>query len=251
MDSISTGQARKILGCTNQTVRNLIKDGVIEAIQGEDGRFAVNPESVNDYKRERGQNPVGNFHKAKSESAKQNNFAKKGRSAGVAFGEMVLNEWGPRPGVDQLYSLAVHSAHPVDDFDLETWIKAPDAVVKMIDTTPVFVLPVNGWEHLEDVYYGFSPYMNYSVDEALDYCHNRARWWWAVRSGGKIVARSEHANNVPGIDEWLGRLRAEEQLAYEKANPPLNWRHWLHAAPDLLEVLKLFRGDAGGNSVEE
>jgi excisionase family DNA binding protein len=53
-DTISTTEARKRLGCTSQTIRNLIKGGKLEAVQLENGRFMINLESLQTYQQNNG-----------------------------------------------------------------------------------------------------------------------------------------------------------------------------------------------------
>ena len=240
MEGISTGEASRALDVTTQTVRNLVRDGLLDGVQGEDGRFLVCPESIESYKQDIGQKHVG----AKTKHSKQKPFAKKfgswGQSAGAVFSQMVFDEYGARPDLDVIYDYAVNRARPIDEFDLETWIIAPGGVSQMIDTTPVFLLPLWGHEHLDGICHGFRLYDNYSVQEAEDYYHNQARWWWAIRSGGKVVARSEDAKNIPGVYAWLDRLRAKEQRAYEESTrfDFVNASHRLHELANYLANLK-------------
>ena len=254
MDSISTGQAKKMLNCTNQTIRNLIREGSIEAVQGDDGRFLVNPESVEAYKRDRDQKPDGNPLDAKSGAGKTNKFAKKsafrGRAAGAEFGEMVVKCYGSRPDVDMLYSVTVHSAYPVDEFDLETWIETPVGSHLMVDSTPVFALPELGPVHFEQIRVDFSPYVSGGYQDALDYCRHRGRWWWAVRSGGKVVARSADSDGVPGCWQWLERVAERDRIAHQEANPPFNSYQWLRSMPDLLASLASLKGSFSGPGVD-
>ena len=53
-ETISTTEARKRLGCTSQTIRNLIKGGKLEAVQLENGRFMINLESLQTYQQNNG-----------------------------------------------------------------------------------------------------------------------------------------------------------------------------------------------------
>ena len=54
METVSTTEARKKIGCTSQTIRNLIKGGKLEAIQLENGRFLINLESLQAYQQNNG-----------------------------------------------------------------------------------------------------------------------------------------------------------------------------------------------------
>ena len=54
MKTVSTTEARKKIGCTSQTIRNLIKGGKLEAVQLENSRFLINLESLQAYQQNNG-----------------------------------------------------------------------------------------------------------------------------------------------------------------------------------------------------
>ena len=223
MDSISTGQAKKMLNCTNQTVRNLIRDGSIEAVQGDDGRFLVDPESVEAYKRDRDQNPLD----AKSGSGKTNKFAKKStlrkQNSGAIFSQMVTDQLCARPNPDDLYDMLVRSPLPVDEFTLDTWFEPPCGSASLVESTLATVLPDHPGRYWREIRFDLDFYLDVSYAVAHDYCWSKARWWCQVTCDGRVVARSADQLELPGCLQWLERIAERDRLAYQKANPPFNW----------------------------
>ena len=70
-DHISTREARKWLGCTAQTVRNLIKAGKIKAVQMDNGRFLIDAISLQSFQENEGKEVLV----AKKSKTKAQSFA--------------------------------------------------------------------------------------------------------------------------------------------------------------------------------
>jgi hypothetical protein len=203
---ISTSEAKRRLGCSAQTVRNLIKSGKVVAIQLNNGRFLIDEISLQDYQENESKEVI--IAKQAKQKAKilPNSMLKRIENPGMRLAKEIVEEYGPRPEWPNLYQALLETQINLDDIVLECIFRTPKGCFKQFNTASAYSVPDNAFKFEEELFINWYDY-DLESEAAKYYLVTDFRWWLQLTYRGKIVMRSKDerppASDL-GLRAWIG-----------------------------------------------
>ena len=203
---VSTSDARKQLGCSGQTIRNLIKAGKLEAVQLGNGRFLINELSLQKYQ----QDGTKGTEIAKNANPKakilHNTRPKAVENPSNQLVKEIREQHGSRPEWLNLYQALLETQINLDDIVLECIFRTPKGCFKQFNTASAYSVPDNAFKFEEELFINWYDY-DLESEAAKYYLVTDFRWWLQLTYRGKIVMRSKDerppASDL-GLRAWIG-----------------------------------------------
>ena len=208
---ISTGEARKRLGCTTQTIRNLIKAGKVEAVRLDNGRFLVEEESLQVYQQNHAKKALVAKEAKQSPSNLPIAHPKSAEFASTRLAKEIANQCGVRPGWGDLYLALLHSELNLDDYTLNCLYKTPEGKIECFHSMLVYALPDDILLFEDELFIDWEWY-NLEAHKARYYAEGEFRWWLQLVHKDKVIVRSKDGRaDIAGLWNWVDSLEKYEQ----------------------------------------
>ena len=202
-NDLSTNQAKKRLGCSAQTIRNLIRSGKISALQLENGHFQIQEASLQNYLQNQGKiTPVAKDAKPKTKIL-HNTTPKLAGNQATKLAEEVTQRYGNRPEWPHLYQTLLQTNLSLDGISLECLFRSPDGGFESFNRCLAYSLPDDSFQFEEELWINWHKY-DLEVEAANHYLQNEFRWWIQLEYQEKIIIRSRDENSpVAGLTHWI------------------------------------------------
>ncbi len=202
---ISTSEAKRRLGCSAQTVRNLIKSGKVVAIQLNNGRFLIDEISLQDYQENESKEVI--IAKQAKQKAKilPNSMLKRIENPGMRLAKEIVEEYGPRPEWPHLYQMVLETDMNLDDIALECVFRTPAGGFESFSTALAYSLPDNAFEFEDELLIDWYDY-DLERETAKYYLQTDLRWWVQLKHRDKVIIRSRDEKSPTsdlGLRAWL------------------------------------------------
>ena len=202
---ISTSEARKRLGCSTQTIRNLIKVGKINAVQLENGRFLIDEISLQNYQDNKGKEVI--IAKNANPKAKilHNTRPKAVENPSNQLVIEIREQHGSRPEWLNLYQALLETQINLDNIALECVFRTPEGGFECFSSTLAYSLPDDPFQFEDELFVDWYDY-DLTVEAAKNYLRNDFRWWVQLAYQDKVIIRSKDerppASDL-GLIEWI------------------------------------------------
>ena len=204
-DHISTREARKRLGCTAQTVRNLIKAGKIKAVQMDNGRFLIDAISLQSFQENEGKEVLV-AKKAKPKPKVLHNTQPKAiETPGRQLAKEIVEQHGARPEWPYFYQILLETEVNLDGITLECVLRAPGGGFECLISTLAYSLPDDPFQFEDELLVDWYKY-DLHCETAKNYLQTDLRWWLQLTCQDKVIIRSEDVRPPAsdlGLIEWI------------------------------------------------
>jgi hypothetical protein len=202
---IDTNEARKRLGCSAQTIRNLIKVGKINAVQLENGRFLIDEISLQNYQDNKGKEVI--IAKNANPKAKilHNTRPKAVENPSNQLVIEIREQHGSRPEWPDLYQTLLETDVSLDGFVLECVFRTPESGIECFSSTPAYTLPDDPFRFEDELFIDWHNY-DLTVETAKNYLATDFRWWTQLTYLDKVIIRSRDEKSPTsdlGLRAWL------------------------------------------------
>ena len=202
---VSTSDARKQLGCSGQTIRNLIKAGKLEAVQLGNGRFLINELSLQKYQ----QDGTKGTEIAKNANPKAkvlpNLKPKSAKTPSNRLAREVKELYGARPEWFYLYQNLLETEVNLDGIVLECIFRTPRGQFERFNTITAYSIPDDVFQFEAELFIDWYQY-DLHFETAKHYLQTDLRWWLQLTYQDKVIIRSEDVRppvSDLGLRAWL------------------------------------------------
>jgi hypothetical protein len=202
---IDTNEARKRLGCSAQTIRNLIKVGKINAVQLENGRFLIDEISLQNYQDNKGKEVI--IAKNANPKAKilHNTRPKAVENPSNQLVMEIREQHGSRPEWPNLYQTLLETDVTLDGITLECILRTPADGFECLISTLAYSLPDDPFQFEDELLIDWYQY-DLHCAEAQKYLQTDFRWWLQLTCQDKVIIRSEDVRPPEsdlGLRAWI------------------------------------------------
>ena len=200
---VSTSDARKQLGCSGQTIRNLIKAGKLQALQMENGRFLIDETSLQDYQQNVGKGTVIAKDAKQKTKILHNVKPKAIENPGMRLSKEISERYGPRPEWPHLYQMVLETDINLDDIALECIFRTPEGGFECFCTISAYDLPDDPFKFEDELFFDWYAF-DLEYEAAQNYLLTDFRWWVQLTSQKKVIIRScDDRSPTAGLIEWI------------------------------------------------
>ena len=202
---ISTSEARRRLGCTAQTVRNLIKAGKIKAAQMENGHFLIDAISLQNYQENEGKDVLVAKNAKPKPKVLHNTQPKAIETPGRQLAKEIVEQHGARPEWPYFYQILLETEVNLDGITLECVLRAPGGGFECLISTLAYSLPDDPFQFEDELLVDWYKY-DLHCAEAQKYLQTDFRWWLQLAYQNKVIIRSADVRppvSDLGIQVWI------------------------------------------------
>ena len=200
---ISTSEARRRLGCTAQTVRNLIKAGKIKAAQMENGHFLIDAISLQSFQENEGKDVLVAKKAKPKPKVWQNPKPKSAENPGNILAQEVSERYCRRPEWLHLYQFLLETEINLDHIAVECVFRTPEGGIDHFCSVAAYSLPDDPFQFEEELFFDW-PVYDLEGEAAKNYLATAFRWWMQLTYQNKVIIRSrDDREPVAGLKAWV------------------------------------------------
>ena len=202
---IDTNEAKKRIGCSAQTIRNLIKAGKLEALQLESGRFLIDEISLQNYQDNKGKEVIIAKNANPKAKVLPNLKPKSAKTPSNRLAREVKELYGARPEWFYLYQNLLETEVNLDGIVLECIFRTPRGQFERFNTITAYSIPDDVFQFEAELFIDWYQY-DLHFETAKIYLQTDLRWWLQLTYQDKVIIRSEDVRppvSDLGLRAWL------------------------------------------------